>query len=92
MPLKLDGKPFELNPLSNLRARALEFLKKAPSDEIYSSSEMNNQLGVGQTYVQHYLCNDPKFADYTCRIRSKRYFGNSKAILALRKQIENESK
>ncbi len=92
MPLKLDGKKFEINPMCEPLRKIFEVLDVSPHDELYSSEELNRKIGCGPTYVQHHVTNDPRFAAYSFRIKMRRYFGHPKAILALRKQIENESK
>lgn len=86
-PLKLNGRIFSLHPPSPTQTKVQQFLDKSPADELYSSSGLAKVMSLGIRSVG-YLGNEDALKPYTHKQGAVRFWGNPKAIIALRQQIE----
>lgn len=84
MTLKLNGKPFVKDTVSPAQQRVIDWLMKAPADEIFSMSEIVEKRNVGKDSLKKVATIAP---DITHVWRARRYFGNPKAIAAFVKQV-----
>lgn len=88
MVLKLNGKPLELSPLSPTAQRILDFLKRAPADEVFYSEQVAEKLDIRRDYLKESgLGAKVIFHEFTIMFRNKRIWGNPKAIAELKKQV-----
>lgn len=79
--LKLNGKPFRVNGEGVIR----RFLDKSPHDELFTSAELQSRTGS-----VHVKDRASKLPPYTFKVGVIRYWGNPKAIAALKAQVANE--
>lgn len=88
MPLKLNGKPFDLRPLAPSIQKLLAYLDKSPQDEIFTAPELCTRAGVASDYLSQ---SDrlKAFDGYTATVGRQRYMGHPKAIQELQKQLES---
>jgi hypothetical protein len=84
--LKLNGKPLQLHPPTPTEVKIKGFLDKAPTDELYSSTELAKKAGVARSMVCD-TGNRDQFKGYSARLGQIRYWGNPKAIIELLKQV-----
>ena len=82
--LKLDGKPLELTPPTPALDRLLAFLNSAPSDEVFTEQILAEKVKVS---ARHIAARNERFSAFTLLVNGKRYWGNPKAIKALREQV-----
>lgn len=85
-PLKLNGKLLNLHPPSIIVSRIAEFLDKSPHDELFTTEELAKRVAIGsQRPTQN--AKNPALAAYSLLTGRNRYWGNPKAIAALREQV-----
>jgi hypothetical protein len=84
--LKLNGKPLTLNPEAPIIGSIRQYLDKAPADELFTVGELARKIGSGENYVSD-QSTKPQLAAYTMKTGKMRYWGNPKAIEALRQQV-----
>jgi hypothetical protein len=85
--LKLNGKSFCLKPTLPSISYILRFLDKQPADELFTSDELSKRAGVSTNTIKS-IGNRDEFGAYSLRCGRLRYWGQPKAILALRAQFE----
>jgi hypothetical protein len=85
--IKLDGKPFTLRQDPPAIKALVTHLDKAPADEVFTPAGLAQRSGMHIRTINGYSTN-PLLASYTTKNGALRYFGNPKAIVALREQIE----
>jgi hypothetical protein len=86
--LKLNGKPLDLHPLTPTAQRVLDFLRKSPADEVFTSKELERRIGCAAGYVKGSMTSIPALQPFTLKVRNERYWGSSAAIAELRRQTQ----
>jgi hypothetical protein len=85
--LKLNGKPFDLRPLTPTLEKMRGLLDSSPADELFDTLQLSKLVGKS---VKSLRSDNATFVDplpeYTARVGTKRYWGNPKAIAELRRQ------
>lgn len=81
--LKLNGKPLDLSPKSPAADKLKAYLDKAPADEVFTQEKVAKDAGI---YVGALPVAKDKLDGYSHMIGRYRYWGNPKAIKALREQ------
>ena len=83
-PLKLNGKEvFTLHRISSNVLKIKAFLDKQRPDEIYTPDELERRINAR---VRDYRMS-PELEGYSSKIGQKAYWGNPRAIAALREQV-----
>jgi hypothetical protein len=85
--LKLNGKSFCLKPTIPSVSAILRFLDKQPADELFTSDELSKRCSISVSVIKSIGGKD-ELAAYSLRSGKFRYWGNPKAILALKAQLE----
>lgn len=88
--LKMRGKPFEAHPMRPTVKKLLDFLNKAPVDEIFTLASVAQRSGVAFSTLRS--CNSylAGLAGFTEKVGGVRYYGHPKAIAELRRQVAAE--
>jgi hypothetical protein len=89
--LKLNGKPLDLNPPRRALEKLAAFLEKLPNDELLTIGELVTRSNVGQSSIRDFR-QDPKFSSYIHRASTLLYFGNPRAIVALKQFLAERGK
>lgn len=85
--LKLNGKPFEKNPLTPLQLKLKTFLEKAPKDDIYSVDALSRATGISISRLNKMEFKGAlDLSQHTYHIGSRIYYGSAAAIAELRRQ------
>jgi hypothetical protein len=85
--LKLNGKSFSLKPDLPSVSAIVRFLDKQPADELFTSDELSKRAGVSTNTIKS-SGNKDELASYSLRCGRSRYWGQPKAIQALKAQLE----
>ena len=84
--LTLDGKPLNLKPVSPSLEKVRAFLESLKDDELVTTPVLSERTGVGLTYVRDMVPLAP-FKGCRHKVSRSLYWGNPRAIAALRKEI-----
>lgn len=91
-PLMFKGKPFSAKQPSQVVGKILAWLDRQPEHEIFGTDELVTKIGVARCSVQR-LPKQPEAAAYSyCHEQQVRYYGNPKAIVALKKLLTESGK
>lgn len=82
--LKLDGKPFVKERVSQAVQQLETFLIKAPADEIFSRIDLISKKNYSRDCMDKLAVARP---DLTRLWQCKRYYGSPKAIAAFDKEV-----
>ena len=83
-PLKLNGKEvFTLHRTPAPVLKLIAFLDKQPTDEIYTTDEIVKRVTVSARDYR----TSPELEKYVYKIGQQNYWGNPRAIAALREQV-----
>ena len=85
--IKFKGKPFSLNSSPPCVGKITETLDECPVDEVLDVHDLAKKSGIS-THTIKDLGPRADLAEYSLKIGCKRYWGNPKAVSALRNQLE----
>ena len=88
MILKVNGKPFSLHPTPPGVLKVVNFLTKAPQDELFLTDDLAHKCNLSPDTMR--CSNWPKqkaLEGYTAVVGKMRYWGNTAAITELLKQV-----
>lgn len=84
-PLKLGGRPLDLNPLPPSAVKLKAFLDKAPADELFTTADLAAKTRIPV------LAQNPnlfKMLDaYRSKLGNRMLWGNPRAIAELKRQV-----
>lgn len=85
--LKIAGKPFAVKQATPTVQKVIAFLSKSPADELYTGPELAGKIRVSPSWVRNISAGERELQPFTARVGVKRYYGSSKAIAELLRQI-----
>jgi hypothetical protein len=85
MPLKLNGKPIDLNPPSPSILKVMAVLEKLGPDDLYDREHMMQMSKLGSSAFKSSMVEACK--GHSLLVGKTRYWGSKQAIASLRKQV-----
>jgi len=89
--LKLNGKPLDLNTPRPAITKIVEFLDKLPDDELKTCREVERLTTLGSDSVWKFA-HLSGLSHYTHREGKNLYYGNPRAIVALKQFLAEQEK